>query len=183
MDCSTPEKIKEVKKDFLSHGEVLNFEKHQILCVEGARDCHLYFLLSGKFLVVVNHGTKITPVAEMGQGEFLGELSFFDFGPRSATVICIEPAEVLKVSENKVHEVFPPWVVTWAQSMSGQIRELDEMISKKGIRRKKKGSVHPLTIEEQRLFYQRIQDYREQIETSETDLSFSDGDDTLTEIS
>ena len=62
----------------------------------GDPDCTLYFVLQGNLEVVVHSGDGISmgSLTRVGPGSVLGEQSFFDGNPRSATVWAVVESEV-----------------------------------------------------------------------------------------
>jgi CRP-like cAMP-binding protein len=138
----------------------LNVEKDQMLCAAGDTENDLFIIHSGKIMVFVNDGTKVTPIAYLGPGEYLGELSFFDNQPRSAHAIAIEASSLIRIPVSEIDRQFPRWLITIAQSITGKIRGADELIRKKGIRRQNVESIKPLTIDEQRHFYKILSEYQ-----------------------
>ena len=133
--------------------------KGDIVCAAGEHDSSLYIIHSGKLLVFVTDGTKVTPLAYLGDGEYLGELSFFDGQPRSAHVICIEDTTLIEVPVTEKAKQFPPWLITMAQSITHKLRASSEMIRQKGIRKMNVETIKPLSIEEQRSYYAHLQKY------------------------
>ena len=76
--------------------EILQCESGEELIVQGAADNDIYFILSGRFSIVVN-GRE---VAIRGPGQHVGEMALIDpSARRSASVIAIEPTVVAKISE------------------------------------------------------------------------------------
>ncbi len=135
--------------------------KGDIVCAAGEHDSSLYIIHSGKLLVFVTDGTKVTPLAYLNEGEYLGELSFFDGEPRSAHVICVEDTTLIEIPVTEIQKQFPAWLVTIAKSITTKLRDSSELIRQKGIRRKNVESIKPLTIEEQRAYYQNLSSYLE----------------------
>ncbi len=135
----------------------LTLDKDELVCVAGDQEVDLYKVRSGKLMVFVNDGTKITPLAYLGAGEYLGELSFFDHKPRSAHVVAIEPSELIKIPVNELEKQAPKWLITMASNIAQKIRTTDELIRTKGIRRQNVESIKPLSMEEQRHYYQLIE--------------------------
>ena len=131
----------------------INLPKDELICVAGDNDVDLYKVRSGKLMVFVNDGTKITPLAYLGAGAYLGELSFFDHKPRSAHVVALEDCELIKVPVEELEKQAPRWLITMATHIAQKIRVTDELIRKKGIRRQNVESIKPLSIEEQRHYY------------------------------
>ncbi|HXR59644.1 MAG TPA: Crp/Fnr family transcriptional regulator [Burkholderiales bacterium] len=62
-------------------------------------DC-LYVIMSGRLKVMMGEADgKETILAILGPGEFFGEMGLIDDNPRSASVIAIEPCELLAVTK------------------------------------------------------------------------------------
>ena len=64
----------------------------------GPADC-LYVVVSGRLKVLMGEADgKETILSIIGPGEFFGEMSLIDDNPRSATVMAIEPCELLAIA-------------------------------------------------------------------------------------
>ncbi len=136
--------------------EKLTYEKNSLVCRKDDDDNDLFYIESGQLLVFGLEGTKVTPLAYIGAGEFVGELSFFDKTTRSAFVIAKEKSELIKIEAKSKSEYMPEWLTKLAQNLSKQIRTLDARIVKKGIRKAMADTIKPLTIDEQREILQII---------------------------
>jgi CRP/FNR family cyclic AMP-dependent transcriptional regulator len=67
---------------------------------EGDPTDSLYIVISGRLKVMMGEADgKETILSIIGPGEFFGEMGLIDDNPRSASVIAIEPAELLTVSK------------------------------------------------------------------------------------
>jgi len=133
--------------------ETFKLKKDEILFVAGENNSDLYIIRSGKVMVYVQNGSQITPVAYLERGEYIGELSFFDGTPRSASIVCLEPTEFIKIPTEELHRHIPPWLLTMGLELTKKIRANDELIRSRGIRKTKVESIKPLTIEEQTKYY------------------------------
>jgi CRP/FNR family cyclic AMP-dependent transcriptional regulator len=69
----------------------------------GEPDRTLYFVLRGELEIIVQSSDGLTMgrVARVGAGAVLGELAFFDGGPRSATAWAVAPCEVAAMSSDQ----------------------------------------------------------------------------------
>ncbi len=69
----------------------------------GEPDRTLYFVLCGELEIIVQSADGITMgrVARVGAGAVLGELAFFDGGPRSAAAWAVTPCEVAAMSPDQ----------------------------------------------------------------------------------
>ncbi|MEE3077702.1 MAG: cyclic nucleotide-binding domain-containing protein [Bdellovibrionota bacterium] len=139
----------------------ISLKPNEFLCRKDEKDNDLYYVESGELLVFGVEGTKVTPIAYINGGEFVGELSFFDNTNRSAYVMCTGESELILIPAQDKNEYMPDWLIKIAQNMCHQIRSLDQRIIKKGIRRNLQDSVKPLSIEEQRKILEAIEEDRE----------------------
>ena len=74
----------------------------ETLVAEGVVDNHLYVILQGDLAVIKNAGTDAAETLfTLGGGDFVGELSFIDNKPHSATLTTAsEESVVLKIDRN-----------------------------------------------------------------------------------
>ena len=71
-----------------------------VVMAEGDRIDFLYVVLSGRLKVMMGEADgKEVILSILGPGEIFGEMGLIDDGPRSASVIAIEPCELLSVSK------------------------------------------------------------------------------------
>lgn len=129
--------------------EKISLKKDEILFLAEEVNNDLFIIQKGKVMVFVQKGSQIIPVAYLDQGEYIGELSFFDEGPRSASIICVEDCEFLKIPTEEMNKHCAGWMKTLGQQLTAKIREGDELIRSKGIRKKNVEGIKPLTIQEQ----------------------------------
>lgn len=135
-------------------GNTINLNKDQVLAKKGDRASDLYYVTSGKLMICSRSGHMVTAIAYLAQGQYFGELSFFDSCPRSADVIAIEPSSIVKIPSTELKKQFPTWLLIVAKQMTKKIRLMDEVISEKGIKRTNVHSIKPLSIEEQRHYFE-----------------------------
>jgi CRP/FNR family cyclic AMP-dependent transcriptional regulator len=89
------------------HGRKRLFMAGSVLMVEGARSDNLYFLVKGKVAVETRLGTpKRKLVAELGPGEFVGEMGTLLQRPRSATVTARDDVETLELNPREIKQIF-----------------------------------------------------------------------------
>ncbi|MGE3873297.1 MAG: Crp/Fnr family transcriptional regulator [Parvibaculaceae bacterium] len=75
----------------------------EVLIRRGDPDRTLYFILGGDLEVVVHSGDGMSmgPLTRIGMGSVLGEQSFFDGNPRSASVWATDSCEVAAMSPDQ----------------------------------------------------------------------------------
>jgi len=127
----------------------ISLKKDDILFLAEENEKDLFVIESGEVMVFVQKGSQIIPVAYLGAGEYIGELTFFDEGKRSASIICTQDSEFIKISVDQLHQHCPAWMKTIGLQLTRKIREGDELIRSKGIRKKNVEGIKPLSIEEQ----------------------------------
>ena len=77
-----------------------NVPRGTIVIVEGDPTDSLYIIISGRLKVMMSDAEgKEVILAMLGPGEFFGEMGLIDDNPRSASVIAIEPCELLAVTK------------------------------------------------------------------------------------
>ena len=69
---------------------------NEVLIQEGTPNTAIYLILSGQFVVSVARSPG-TQIAHLSSGEVVGEMSFIDHLPSSATVKATEPSVVLAI--------------------------------------------------------------------------------------
>lgn len=129
--------------------ENVSLKKDELLFLAEDEDCSLYIIQTGKVMVFVQKGSEIIPVAYLGSGEYIGELSFFDHENRSASIICLEDTVFKRIPVEVMNDNFPDWLKTIGLQLTKKIREGDKLIQSKGIRKIKVDSIKPLSMSEQ----------------------------------
>jgi NTE family protein len=75
----------------------------EILIRQGDPSDTLYFVLSGRF--AVHAEGKVEPIAEIAQGQPVGEVGFFASLPRTATVIALRDSSVLAIPRERFNTI------------------------------------------------------------------------------
>lgn len=92
----------------------------------------MYVIQSGKVEVVRESEGGQVKLAELGEGDFFGEMALFDRDVRSATVRPLREARVLTIDKRmflrKIHED-PSLAFRVMERMSRRIRELDNQVA------------------------------------------------------
>ena len=72
-----------------------------VIMAEGDRVDSLYIVIAGRLKVMMGEANgKEVILGILGPGEIFGEMGLIDDGPRSATVVAIEPCELLLVTRH-----------------------------------------------------------------------------------
>jgi CRP/FNR family cyclic AMP-dependent transcriptional regulator len=129
--------------------EEITLKKDEILFLSNDKNSDVYIIKKGQVLVFVQNGSQVIPIAYLSAGEYVGELSYFEGKARTASIICTEDCEFIKLSTTLLNRNIPPWLKTLGKQLASKIRSADELIRSKGIRKKNVESIKPLSIQEQ----------------------------------
>ena len=93
----------------------------------------LYIVLSGRLKVMMSDSEgKEVILAILGPGEFFGEMGLIDDEPRSATVVTIEPCELLSIAKRDFTKCMAENLQMTEAVMRGLVRRLREADRKIG---------------------------------------------------
>jgi CRP/FNR family cyclic AMP-dependent transcriptional regulator len=109
------------------HAEEVEVEAYTFLTQEGQRGNAFYLILTGDADVTKNE----KKVASLGSGDFVGEMSLIDGGPRSATVMMTTEGSVLEISRHDFLSLLdstPGLAKKILVGMSQRLREADEKL-------------------------------------------------------
>lgn len=108
-----------------------NLKKGELLFREGDPSDAMYVIKSGKIAITKAKGTSEVVLAELGPGDMLGEMAFFDSKPRSAgaramgdTVIIELPFKAL----NAQFKTFPEWLKAVVRTVNNHLRNANQKI-------------------------------------------------------
>jgi CRP/FNR family transcriptional regulator, cyclic AMP receptor protein len=109
------------------HAVARDFRERTVLMTEGDQSDSLYIILEGRVRAYVSDGDgREAVLSVMGPGEYFGEVAF-DEGPRSASVITLEPCRLLVVPRSEFAgfiERSPVFATHFIYRLIGRIRTL-----------------------------------------------------------
>ncbi|MGE3609509.1 MAG: Crp/Fnr family transcriptional regulator [Bacteriovoracaceae bacterium] len=109
----------------------VHLEPNQVLMHEGDLSQSMYLVLKGELQITKKDGDKELLLGYIKEGELVGELSFLDQLPRSATVKAVTVCELIQIPPRTVEEVFknqPKWLEILVHSMIARLREANQNI-------------------------------------------------------
>lgn len=96
---------------------------------QGAPGDAMYFILQGEARVRLMIGGKESIIATLGSGDFFGEISLYDQGPRSADVLANEDSILLKITAaafqrlvNEAPDLAAPFLLAMGKTLTSRIR-------------------------------------------------------------
>ena len=103
------------------------YRKGQMVFWQGDPGDCMYSIIWGKVAVVANYGeVNEEKLAELGEGDYFGEMGLVDHAPRTATVICLEQGTILnRIDEGEFEEFLresPNRVMDILQNLSHKLR-------------------------------------------------------------
>ena len=119
----------------VSTGHRQEVKANEILIREGKPISAIYLVLSGQFVVSIERSSD-THIARLSGGEVIGEMSFVDHLPPSATVTAVDPSVVLSIPRDILEQKLSRDVAfahRWYQALAtllsvrlrGTVRHLD----------------------------------------------------------
>jgi len=90
-------------RDFARRAVTRTYPKNTVVVREGERTDSLYIIVSGRVKIYVSDEGKEVALSESGPGEYFGEM-VLDEGPRSASVMTLEPTQFLVVPKEDFRE-------------------------------------------------------------------------------
>jgi CRP/FNR family cyclic AMP-dependent transcriptional regulator len=94
----------DVLREIAERGQLRKFQKNAVIIQEGDAGDSLYVILSGKVKVYASDDNGREVIIEIfGPGEYVGEM-VLDGGPRSASVMTLEPSVFSVLTRNELRE-------------------------------------------------------------------------------
>jgi len=107
------------------------FRSNQVLFHEGDKPSSFFIITQGTVSIQKRKDDSHVELARIYQNEVLGELSFFDREPRSATATAVTEVKVLEIqfsALDKIYSDVPDYMKTIMASMAGRLRKANETI-------------------------------------------------------
>ena len=102
----------------------------------GSHGDAMFLVLEGELRVRIMVEGKETTIATLGTGEFFGEMSLFDQGPRSADVLANQDSTLLKISAaafqhlmTEAPDLYAPFLLAICKTLTARIRADDKRLS------------------------------------------------------
>jgi CRP/FNR family transcriptional regulator, cyclic AMP receptor protein len=118
-------------EEIAAHAVAREFRERTVLLTEGDESDSLYIILEGRVRAYVSDGEgREAVLSVMGPGEYFGEVAF-DEGPRSASVITMEPCRLLVVPRAEFADFIhrsPAFATHFIYRLIGRIRTLTDNV-------------------------------------------------------
>src|SRR5207247_6704140 len=90
---------------FAAFMEVERVPQWSVIVKQGERGDTMYLILEGELRVRINVAGKETILATLTIGEFFGDISLFNQGPRSADVVANTDSTLVKISSSSIEQL------------------------------------------------------------------------------
>jgi CRP/FNR family transcriptional regulator, cyclic AMP receptor protein len=112
-------------------GELKDLKKGDTVFREGDASDAMYVIKKGKVAITKAKGSSEVELAELGPGEMLGEMAFFDNKPRSAGAKAKTDAVLIKLPFSSLYaqfKTFPEWLKAMVKNVNGKLRDANARI-------------------------------------------------------
>lgn len=109
------------------------FAKDSVIFHEGDNPTDIYIIKKGTISIRKRKMASFVEVAKIYQNEVLGEMSFFDRKPRSASAVCLSEVEVLEIpfeGLDKMYAGMPDYFKSIIASVVERLRKANTTIRK-----------------------------------------------------
>lgn len=112
--------------------ETLTLKANDILMHEGTASTEMYYLQSGSLAVFKKKGNELHQIGAIVAGELVGDMSFLDKEPRSATIKAMTDSVLLVVPAerfSKALDANPKWFKALLTTLLSRLRKANARIS------------------------------------------------------
>lgn len=100
----------------------------EYFCREKERGASMFALQTGQVAVIKTWEERDYLIAELGRGDCFGEMSLIDLGPRSASVLAMEPCSALEISVADLQKLYKHDVSEFAMIHMNMGREVSRRL-------------------------------------------------------
>lgn len=110
---------------------IRHMKKGDVLVKEGDSSNSMYWVQSGTLRLFKKKGTGYIELGVVHSGEVVGELSFLDNQPRSASVEALQPCDIIEIPRGKFEEFIntqPSWMKSLVQTLVKRLRTTNNRV-------------------------------------------------------
>lgn len=111
--------------------KVIKLSPNQILLREGEHSKNMFWLQNGQLVVTKKCGTEDVVLGHIFSGELVGEISFLDQEPRSATVRAVNECDLIEIPQETIDGIFktqPKWLEILVKTLAERLRKANARI-------------------------------------------------------
>lgn len=110
---------------------VVKLTANQVLLKEGEHSHSMYWVQNGQLVVTKKRGSEDVILGHIYSGELVGEISFLDAEPRSATVKAVTDSELIMIPQETIDGIFktqPKWLEILVKTLAERLRKANARI-------------------------------------------------------
>lgn len=111
--------------------KAISLAPNEILLREGEHSHNMFWVQSGQLVVTKKRGIEDVVLQHIHAGELVGEISFLDSQPRSATVQAVTDVELIEIPQETFDSLFqnqPKWLEVLVQTLAERLRKANARI-------------------------------------------------------
>lgn len=111
--------------------ETIQLMSNEYLMREGEESTEMYYLQSGTLVVYKRRGDVDHQIGNIISGELVGEMSFLDKQPRSASVKALNDCILVKIPSEKLEQTMdsmPKWFSALLNTLTERLRKANARI-------------------------------------------------------
>src|SRR3989344_603653 len=110
---------------------IKHLKKGEMLVAEGDNSASMYWVQSGTLRLFKKKGAGFIELGVVHSGEVVGELSFLDSQPRSASVEALQPCDIVEIPRGKFDEFIngqPSWMKSLISTLVKRLRTTNNRV-------------------------------------------------------
>ncbi len=111
--------------------KTIKLAPNEILIREGEKSTAMYLVQTGQLVVTKKRGNDEITLGHIYSKELVGEISFLDKEPRSATVQAVTECELIEIPQDTFEKIFstqPKWLEILYMTLAERLRKADARI-------------------------------------------------------
>lgn len=111
--------------------KLVTLAPNEILLREGEHSHNMYWVQNGQLIVTKKRGNDEVILGHIHSGELVGEISFLDSQPRSATVKAVTEVELIQIPQETFDSIFtsqPKWLEVLVKTLAERLRKANSRI-------------------------------------------------------
>ena len=111
--------------------ESIRLATNDFLIHEGDASTEMYYLQSGTLAIYKRKGDQEHQIGTIIAGELVGEMSFLDKNPRSASVKALSPCQLVVIPLSKLEDTLntsPKWFSALLHTLTDRLRKANARI-------------------------------------------------------
>lgn len=109
----------------------LKLKPNEILLKEGEHSNSMYWVQTGQLVVTKKRGVEDVILGHIYSGELVGEISFLDQEPRSATVKAVTECDLVQIPQETIDSIYktePKWLEILVKTLAERLRKANARI-------------------------------------------------------